>query len=49
MLEKKPLKIWDDNVGNIDTSKLLETKSNSEYWIRYPDKALRPLVLIIPI
>ena len=29
-------------------SKLTETKTNSKYLIGYLDKAIRPLVLIIP-
>ena len=29
-------------------SKLIETKTNSKYLIGYSDKAIRPLVLIMP-
>ena len=29
-------------------SKLLETKTNSKYFIRYLDKVIRPLVLVLP-
>ena len=36
------------NVGNIVISKLVKTKSNSKYLIGYLDKAIRPLVLIMP-
>ena len=45
---KKPIKIWDVNVGNIVISKLSETKTNSKYLIGYLDKDIRPLVLIMP-
>ena len=45
---KKPIKIWDVNVDNIVISKLVKTKTNSKYLIGYLDKAIRPLVLIIP-
>ena len=36
------------NVDNTTISKLTETKTNSKYFIGYSDKAIRPLVLIIP-
>ena len=45
---KRPIKIWDVNVDNIVTSKLVETKTNSKYLIGYLDKTIRPLVLITP-
>ena len=45
---KKPINIWDVNVDNIVISKLIETKTNSKYLIGYLDKAIRPLVLIMP-
>ena len=45
---KKPIKNWYVNVDNIVTSKLIETKTNSKYLIGYSDKAVRPLVLIMP-
>ena len=45
---KKPIKIWDVNVDNIVISKLIGTKTNSKYLIEYLDKAVRPLVLIMP-
>ena len=45
---KKPIKIWDVNVDNKAASKLVETKTNSKYFIGIKfDKAMRPLVLII--
>ena len=45
---KNPIKIWDVNVDNIVISKLIKTKTNSEYLIGYLDKDKRPLVLIMP-
>ena len=46
---KKPIKIWDVNVDNIVISKLIETKTNSKYFIGIKfDETIRPLVLIIP-
>ena len=48
MLQKKLIKIWDVNVDNIVISKLVKTKTNSKYLIGYSDKAIRPLVLIVP-
>ena len=48
MLQKKPTKIWDVNVGNVVISKLVITKTNSKYLIEYLDKDKRPLVLIMP-
>ena len=45
---KKPIKIWDVNVDNIVISKLIETKINSKYLIGYSDKAITPLVLVMP-
>ena len=36
------------NVDNTTISKLTKTKTNSEYLIGYSDKAIRPLVLIMP-
>ena len=46
---KKPIKIWEVNVGNIVVSKLLETKSNSKYEIGIQfDKAIRSSVLTMP-
>ena len=46
--KKRPIKIWDDNVDNNFISKLVKTQSNSKYLIKYLDKAIRPLVLIMP-
>ena len=45
---KRPTKILDVNVDNIIISKLVKTKTNSKYLIGYLDKAIRPLVLIMP-
>ena len=45
---EKPIAIWDVNVDNIVMSKLIETKTNSKYFIGYLDKVIRPLVLMIP-
>ena len=45
---KRPIKIWDVNVDNIVISKLAQTKAYCKYLIRYLDKAVRPLVLIMP-
>ena len=45
---KRPIKIWDVNVDNTVTSKLVKSKTNSKYFIAYLDKAIRALVLIIP-
>ena len=45
---EKAIKIWDVNVDNIFISILVKTKTNSKYLIRYLDKNIRPLVLIIP-
>ena len=47
MLQKKTIKTWDGNVDNIIISKLVTTKTNSEYLIRYLDKAIKPLVSIM--
>ena len=44
----KPIKIWDVNVDNKVISKLVKTKANSKYSSGYLDKAIRPLVLIMP-
>ena len=45
---KKPTKIWDVNVDNIAISKLVKTKANSNHCNGYLDKAIRPLVLVMP-
>ena len=44
---KKPLEIWDVNVDNTVISKLIETKNNLKYLIRYLVEVIRPLVLIL--
>ena len=45
---KKLIKIWDVNDDNIVISKLVKTKTNSKYLIRYSDKVIRALVLVMP-
>ena len=45
---KRPIKIWDVKVDNIVISISAKTKTNSKYLIGYLDKAIRPLVLIMP-
>ena len=40
--------MWDVNVDIIVISKLFKSKTNSKYLIGYLDKAIRPLVLIMP-
>ena len=45
---KRPIKIWDIKVDNIVISISAKTKTNSKYLIGYLDKAIRPLVLIMP-
>ena len=45
---KGPMKIWDVNVDNMVISRLFKTKTNSKYLIGYLDKAIIPLVLIMP-
>ena len=42
---KNHIKILDINVDNILISKLVKTKTNSKYLIRYLDKDIRSLVL----
>ena len=42
------MKIEEVNIDNIVISKLVETKTNSQYLIGYLDKVIRPLVLIMP-
>ena len=47
--EKKPTKTWEANVDNIVISNLVKTKTNFKYLIGTKfDKAIRPIVLIIP-
>ena len=38
----------DVNVDNLVISKLVKTKTNSKYLIGHLDKAIRPLLLIMP-
>ena len=45
---KKPIRICDINADNIVISKSSKTKTNFNYLIGYLDKAITPLVLIIP-
>ena len=45
--QKKIMRIWDANVDNAVISKLVKTKTNSKYLIRYSDKVIRPSVLIM--
>ena len=45
---KNPIKSCDVNVDNIVTSKLVKAKTSSKYLIGYLDKAIRPLVFIMP-
>ena len=42
------MKISDANVDNTFISDLIEMKTISKYLIGYSDKAIRPLVLIMP-
>ena len=39
------MNIWDVNIDNTVISKLVRTKTNSKYLIRYLDKDIRPLKL----
>ena len=45
---KKQMKVWDVDVNNISISKLLEKKDNSKYLIRFLDKVIKSLLLILP-
>ena len=36
------------DLNNIFISKLIETKTNSKYFIEYLDEVIKPLVLILP-
>ena len=45
---KRHIKIWDIVVDDIVISKLIKTKTNSKYLIRYLDNVIRPLVLMMP-
>ena len=42
------MKNWDVNVDNTVISKLVKIKTYSKYLTGYLDKAIKPLVLIIP-
>ena len=44
---KRPVIVWDVNIDNIVISKLVKTKTNPNYLIRYLDKVIRPLVSIL--
>ena len=44
----KPIQIWNINVDNIVTSRLVKAKNTSKYLIGYLDEDKRPLVLIVP-
>ena len=50
MLQKKKKKKKNlvVNVHNIVTSKLVKTKTNSKYFVRYLDEVAKPLVLVMP-
>ena len=48
MVQKKTISIWDATADNTVISKIIKTKINSRYLIRYMDEVLRPLVLILP-
>ena len=45
---KKPKKIQEFNFDNVAIPKLVKTNTTSKYLIGYSDKAIRPLVLIMP-
>ena len=45
---KKAINIWSVNIDNIFISKLIRTKTNSKYLIRYLGKVMRPLILTLP-
>ena len=44
---KKPIKIWDADVDNMLTLKLIKIKTKSNYLIGYLDKDIRALALIM--
>ena len=48
VFRKKSTKIWDVDVDNIVISRLVYRTTNSNYWIEYLDKYMRPLGLIMP-
>ena len=46
---KKPMKIWDVDVGNVvKILNLIKMKNNSKYLIRYLGDVIRPLVMVLP-
>ena len=42
------MKIWDLNIDNIVISKLIKTKTNFKYLVGYLDRAIKPLVGVMP-
>ena len=42
------IKVWEVNAHNIDISKLIKTKTSSDYSIGYLDKAIKELVRKMP-
>ena len=44
----KKIKIWDVNIDNIVSSIFIKTGTNSKYLIGQFDKAIKPLVFIMP-
>ena len=45
---KKPMKIWAVHIDDIVISKFVKTKTDSKYLIGYLNKAIRPLLFIMP-
>ena len=45
---KKTTNIWNVTIDNLVISKLVKTKTNSKYFIGYLQKAISPLVLVMP-
>ena len=45
---KNSIKIWDVDVSNIVVSRLIKTKTNYKYLIRYLDEVITTLVLTLP-
>ena len=46
--KKKKEKNWNVDIDNIIISKLVQTKTNSNYLIKFLHKFIRPLVLVLP-
>ena len=46
MLQKKTIYIW-DNIDNRVFSRLVKTQTNYKHLVKYLDKVIRPLVLIM--